>query len=317
MLVPEERFETYARGRPYHAALVDLRGDSSPHGHHDYYEVMVVAEGAGEQRLAGGTQRLRPGDIALVRPGDQHGITGAGPDGMRFYNIAFPASTWHGFTALVGLDQAAAWDASALPPLRTGTGTGTSTGYEDARPGPAGEETEAVHRGPLTAAPGTGGWDADAGAVAAQACRAALERFHDGPTTLDLVAFWTRIVPLLPSPAGAAPGPPAWLAAACAAMRHEDNLRAGLPRLLALAHVSPAHLARTMRRHYRATPTAWLTELRLRHAAHLLAATDDPVTTVAARCGFTSPSYFTRCFHHAYAASPRTYRRTTRRAFVP
>lgn len=315
MMVPEERFETYARGRPYHAALVDLRGDSSPHGHLDYYEVMVVAEGAGEQRLPTGTQRLRRGDIALVRPGDQHGITGAGPEGMRFYNIAFPAATWHGFTALAALDQAAAWDAAALPPFRAAAPAALAA--------PAGAALSGGSGGAGGGSGGAGGWGTDAGMagaagdVAVEACRVALERFHDGPTTLDLVSFWTRMVPLLPTPATAASGAPDWLAAACAAMRQEENLRAGLPRMLALAHVSPAHLSRTMRRHYRTTPSAWLTELRLRHAAHLLAATDEPVTAIAARCGFTSPSYFTRCFRAAYATSPRTYRPTTRRAFVP
>ncbi|GHJ37524.1 AraC family transcriptional regulator [Streptomyces sp. TS71-3] len=277
MLVPEERFETYARGRPYHAALVDLRGDSLPHGHHDYYEVMVVAEGEGEQRLATGTQRLERGDVVLVRPGDQHGLSGAEPDGMRFFNIAFPATTWHGFTALAALAGAGGWDAAPLPPLNT-------------------------------AAPQ---------AVAVEACRLALERFHEAPTTLDLVRFWTEMVPLLPEAAPAPSGAPGWLVATCAAMREEEHLRAGLPRMLALAHVSPAHLSRTMRRHLRTTPTAFLGELRLRHAATLLATTEAPVTEIAERCGFGSASYFTRCFHRTHQVAPRDFRYQTRRAFVP
>jgi AraC-like DNA-binding protein/mannose-6-phosphate isomerase-like protein (cupin superfamily) len=280
--VVEERFETYARGRPYHAALVDLRGDSNPHGHLDYYEVMVVAEGAGQQRLAAGAQPLRAGDVLLVRPGDQHGLTGFGPGGMRFFNIAFPAETWRSFAALATVEQAPAWDEAPLPPLT-----------------PAADADDTARQAAL------------------DACHLALERFHDVPTTLDLVGFWTRVIPLLPRAAGPPAGAPAWLAAACAAMRQEDNLRVGVPRMLELAQVSAAHLARSMRRHHRTTPTAFVTELRLRHAAALLATTDDPVTRIADRCGFASPSYFTRCFQRVHHAAPRDYRHQARRAFVP
>ena len=226
MPVPEECFETYAHGRPYHAALVDLRGDSSPHGHHDYYEVMVIAGGEGGQRLPGGTQKLRRGDTVLVRPGDQHGLSGTGPAGMRFYNIAFPAATWHGFAGLAALGRAGAWDESPLPPL------------SPAAPDQA----------------------ADRPSAATEACRLALERFHDSPTTLDLIRFWTQLVPLLPPAVTSSSGAPTWLVAACTAMRQEEHLREGLPRMLALAHLSPAHLSsvvasRTVARRNRSSAT--------------------------------------------------------------
>lgn len=288
MRVPEERFETYARGRPYHAALVDLRGDSSPHGHLDYYEMMAVVEGEGEQRLATGAQRLLPGDLLLVRPGDRHGLTGDGRCGVRFYNIAFPAAAWRAFVGLAAVERAAAWDESTLPPRTPG-------------PSPT----------PPSNTPAAGP------PVVRAACERALDRFHDGPTALDLVRFWTDVVPFLPGEAGTASGVPGWLAEVCATMRREEHLRAGVPRMLALAHVSAAHLARSVRRHYGVTPTAFVTELRLRHAATLLATTDESMTGIAERCGFGSASYFTRCFHQVHRVAPRDYRHQARRAFVP
>jgi transcriptional regulator GlxA family with amidase domain len=100
-------------------------------------------------------------------------------------------------------------------------------------------------------------------------------------------------------------------------MRAEDNLRGGVSRLLELAGVSPAHLSRSMRPSYGVTPTGFVTDLRLEHAASLLAATNEPVAAIAVRCGFASSSYFSRCFTAAHRLSPREFRRRSQRAFVP
>ncbi|MEU4290451.1 AraC family transcriptional regulator [Kribbella sp. NPDC026596] len=146
----------------------------------------------------------------------------------------------------------------------------------------------------------------------------ALERFQDQPGPYDLVRFWIDLLELLaPADDTAGPGTPSWLAKACTAMRAEDNLRGGVPRLLELAGVSPAHLSRSMRSTYGVTPTAFVADLRLEHAASLLAATNAPVATIATRCGFSSQSYFTRCFTTAHQLSPRDFRHRSQRAFVP
>jgi AraC-like DNA-binding protein len=265
-----ERFESYALGRPYHAALVDMRGRSGRHGHRDYYEVMAVTDGEGEQDLGSWRQPLRPGDVILMRPRDQHAITGR----VRFYNIAFPATDWRTFAGLLGMD----WDAAAQPPYCR---------VEDEQ--------------------------------ALDACATALRRFHESPTALDLIRFWTDIVPLFSGPTGDSPtlGPPDWLVAACAAMHREEHLAVGVPRLVALANVSPAHLSRSMRRHYGTTPTAFVADLRLRHAATLLGTTTRPVTDIAYACGFASPSYFTRSFRLAHGTSPREFRQLAWERVVP
>lgn len=278
-----ERFETHALGRPYHAALVDLRGRSEPHGHADYFEIMYVLDGDGSQDLGPGlaepVQPLRPGELILIRPRDQHAL--AGP--TRFYNIAFPVSGWRAFADLAAVDPA--WHHAALPPRRL-----LSPGSDEA-------------------------------ARAGAACAEALKRFRAGARQLDLIRFWADIVPLLgpaPEPGPERPaGAPDWLVSACAAMRREPNLRGGVPRLVELARVSPAHLARTLRRHYDTTATDLVAELRLRHAATLLTTTMRPVAEIAAACGYSSPAYFTRCFRAAHDRSPREFRQAAQHAFVP
>lgn len=151
----------------------------------------------------------------------------------------------------------------------------------------------------------------------------ALARYHAQPHLLELIRFWTDVLALLaPLRADGLPDTgagqrPAWFVTACAAMCDEANLRRGVPRLRELANVSAAHLSRSMRHYHGLTPTQFVTGLRLDRAASLLATTNEPVTMIAFRCGFTSQSYFTRCFRAAFGLTPREFRRRAQRAFVP
>ncbi|MET7401337.1 AraC family transcriptional regulator [Dactylosporangium sp. NPDC005572] len=278
------RFQEHALGRPYHAARVTIRGTSEPHLHVDYYEVMVVIAGSGVHRLRSGRQPLLPGHVVLVRPRDQHAIIGDPATGVEFFNVAFSPAAWRSFVDVADLRGPAAWDAAPAPPLL--------------RPGEPGH------------------------ARLLRACEAVLHRFPADAAMLDLVRFWTEVCAVLCPPDAARPADPGratpeWLSAACAAMRHEANLRDGVLRLLELTHVSPSHLSRSMRRHYGTTPTAYVTDLRLQHATALLATTTEPVTGIALRCGFASQSYFSRCFTQAYGVSPRRFRHDLQRKYVP
>jgi AraC family cel operon transcriptional repressor len=139
----------------------------------------------------------------------------------------------------------------------------------------------------------------------------AIRRFQDAPTWLDLVAFWTDIVPVLfpvRDRGGSRSSAPAWLTAALAQMADEPNLRRGAARLAELAHVSPSHLAATTRRHLARTPTALVADLRLRHAARLLEGSDEPVAEIARRCGYGDVAAFGAAFRATHGLSPREYR---------
>ena len=278
------RFEWSALGRPYHAARIRFAArarDSELHTHADFHEFMGVLSGRGEHLLETGTLPLDAGDVVLVRPRDRHAIRGSAPDGLEFVNVAFPSSAWQGFLNLTRTNPTGSWDAARHP---------------------------VVFR------------SRDPEAVAA-AFESALQRFSDEPDHYDLIRFWIDLLPLvspeeLPARAHGQQVPD-WLARACTAMRSEENLRGGVPRLLELAGVSPAHLSRSMRMAYGMTPTDLVADLRLEQAASLLAATTDPIAEIATRCGFSSQSYFTRCFTAAHHVSPRTFRHQSQRAFVP
>lgn len=170
-----------------------------------------------------------------------------------------------------------------------------------------------------------GAWDAaPVPPTVAVTDEAVFHRFRDALASqnsrgVDLVRLWAEVLPPLSDDAIGRPvdGRPAWLVAACASMADEENLRAGLPRLLELAAVSHGHLARSMAAHLGCTPVAFVTERRLVHAALLLTTTSVPVGQIAHRCGFGSQSYFGRRFAERHGHTPRDHRERSRRAVVP
>jgi AraC-like DNA-binding protein len=82
-----------------------------------------------------------------------------------------------------------------------------------------------------------------------------------------------------------------------------------LAALAALVHVSPQHLARQFRAVLQVTPTAYLRALRLSRARRSIALTDEPITSIAYACGFTSPAHLSRAFSARYGESPSAARR--------
>jgi AraC family transcriptional regulator, dual regulator of chb operon len=144
-----------------------------------------------------------------------------------------------------------------------------------------------------------------------------LAAYQDGASALDIIGLWTVVMPVLHEAAGGTDIRPGWLVRACTAMRSEENLREGLPRLLQLASVSHGHLARSMSEHFGCRPVEFVNRIRLSHAAMLLATTAEPIGRVAERSGFSSQSYFDRLFLARYGQIPRAYREHARRAVVP
>lgn len=275
------RLSDEAPGLPYHAAYVpvsDARGDL--HTHQDFAEIFYVVSGRGRHRVDDAELELVTGDLVLVRQTDRHAFAATRDPSLAFINIAFPAGMWHSFLTLSGLDPILERIQEAMPP---------TVNLERA------ERRRAMttfHR--------------------------ALSRFGDDPTAFDLVRFWTETLPLFGYDgrvAEAAYSP--WLSRMCAAMELEENLREGLPRMLDLASVSHGYLARCMRSQFGMTPTEFLTDRRVRHAATLLRSTPTPIAEIAHRCGFSTQSYFSRRFRYVEGISPREFRDQSRRVTVP
>lgn len=73
--------------------------------------------------------------------------------------------------------------------------------------------------------------------------------------------------------------------------------------------MSRMSLYRKLQRTTGQTPTEFVRMVRLHAAAEMLRTDGMPVSEVASRSGFSSPSYFTKCFKEAFGVLPGEYRR--------
>lgn len=74
--------------------------------------------------------------------------------------------------------------------------------------------------------------------------------------------------------------------------------------------VHPVYLGRVFRRDVGLSPMAYLTRLRCSQAAALLRTTEDPVSEIAARCGWPDANLFSRRFRQIFHQTPSAYRAT-------
>jgi AraC family carnitine catabolism transcriptional activator len=91
----------------------------------------------------------------------------------------------------------------------------------------------------------------------------------------------------------------------------KQNLAAPLKNreLAAAAKLSPRALHRLIQQHLGCSPMRYYRRLRLAAARNALFYSDLPIQDIAADCGFSSLSLFSRSFHERYGQSPREYRR--------
>ena len=281
-------FDEIAPGLDFHAALAadfPRRLERVAHTH-DFSEVFYVLDGIGAHLLNEEEHELRAGDLCWIRPQDRHAFSTRPGQKLHFVNIAFRQSCWADFRRLaLEASQPAPWETAPNPLI---------VSVSPARRGETARLFQDLLRG-----------------------------FHSHPTRLALCRFWGEVLPtLLPVPAAAGrsdtvPAGPAWLSHACLALHSEEAVRAGVPRLVALCGVSPAHLARTLKSVSGQTPTEFVNALRLERAALLLATTTAEIIEISDGCGFENLSYFYRLFRRRFGQSPRRYRLTARTAVLP
>jgi PAS domain S-box-containing protein len=90
---------------------------------------------------------------------------------------------------------------------------------------------------------------------------------------------------------------------------HDESVRPlTVADLAASADCTADQLQRRMRRVFGISPTQYLLRERVDRAARLLAGTDEPIATVAARCGFYDQAQLTRHFGRFIGLTPAQYR---------
>jgi AraC family cel operon transcriptional repressor len=282
VVVPRYAWRTYApRGEAFHfARAVKTPAAPTPrHGHRGFAEICWVEAGAGWHRLNGARQPLRAGDVLCIRPEDVHGLEAEPGGTLTIVNVAFPASTLaHLRSRYFPRETRWFWSPRRHPvPARLGPAALARLGQAARELAPAARESAPLER-----------------------CLLNLffelaEGDEGGRRPLAL---------------------PDWLAAVCEQIRQPEHFRAGVGRFFALAGRSPEHVARTVRRYLRTTPSDFLNQVRLEHAALQLQVTHAPVTEIAFECGYENLSHFFHRFRRRFRLSPGAYRRARRQDIV-
>lgn len=94
------------------------------------------------------------------------------------------------------------------------------------------------------------------------------------------------------------------------AMRAQLDDPLPIARLAAHCGLSEAHFRRVFLRVLGMSPVAYLRRLRIEEACRLLRHTSDTIDAIAARVGYTEPSFFSHTFRRMMGTSPGRYRAT-------
>ena len=86
-----------------------------------------------------------------------------------------------------------------------------------------------------------------------------------------------------------------------------DNTEYTVDQLAREIGMSRANFYKKMQSMLGITPNEFLRNVRLKHAAHLLAETNYPVNQISLMVGFLTPRYFSQCFKKMFGVLPSEY----------
>lgn len=136
-------------------------------------------------------------------------------------------------------------------------------------------------------------------------------------TRLILLQFLVEIL-LSARTAGHPPGQPAWVWEALAAWQQDEvALKQGVTGLAAIAGRSREHVSRTLGAATGQRAIDVINNTRLELAANLLQTTDESISRIALRVGFSSLSHFYRLFKGRFGQTPGMFRRVRQAVVDP
>lgn len=244
-----------------------LTHEFSPHAH-DTFSIGAIENGSQISTIKGTTERTGPGHLYLIDPGQIH--DGApGGDGYR-YRMIYPD---------IALLSEVIEDMTG----RAFHGTPSFPSFLPHDP------------------------------KMAQAFQIAHRRLENGAGALEADEGMFSVLAELFSRHGSAIILPAETREKTAVYQAREYLNdnfdtdVGLEELAGMAGLSRAHLIRAFRREFHITPHAYLTDIRIRRARHLLRQGESPAS-VALECGFADQAHFTRHFKARTGVTPGQFR---------
>lgn len=245
---------------------------------HDFFELVFVESGTALHFFGGMTRKISRGDVLLIPPGTPHNYQDI--DELEIVNLLYlPDLLALPHRSLCKLPGYVAFFESQL----TGCGSALPLSLPPEKQAEFEQLIEAMYDEQTRRIPGfTVALNARFLELVLLLSRAAGEKLAE---TIPLC--WTRLLPY------------------CREHLAEPLTVADLARVCSL---SVRSLERLFAEETGRPPGEFLRNLRLDHAAGLLAGSEEPVEKVAQLCGFSDSGYLARSFRKRFGLSPRAYR---------
>ncbi len=267
---------------PYNTYLCSIPLDftSVPLHWHDDTEFIYIKKGEGLLYLSGQYIKVKAGDIALVLPGNIHGILQDGENKMEYENILFDSKILDN-----SLDDTYK---TYLHPIFSGKISLPSLfrpgvhGYEKVKKYLDMSDKISAHR--------VGSWGlAIKGNLMLLFYE--LSSLYETKIVSSKDRHLDRLRPVL---------------------KHIENNYASsitIAEAAELSGFSQSHFMRFFKESFGVSFITYLNDYRLSMAARLLLSTDESVLSISQKAGFENLSYFNRCFKNKYGKTPREYRK--------
>ncbi|MDX2111339.1 MAG: helix-turn-helix transcriptional regulator [Verrucomicrobiota bacterium] len=257
------------RGANFHVAVTRIPSGETTFLHdHDFYEFFLVNDGHGLHHWNGRHLPLSRGSLALIKPLDRHCYEGTDGTELEFINLAFPATWWESFQSL----------------------------YEPRFELPASSDSNQP-RGHL-----------HLDEAAQQACWESMHRLisQTRPPANALLTVCSTLAHWIQRSLESSKAPD-WLRDLLDQMLCPEGLVNPLQYWQQRSGCSPAHLSRTVRKHYGTTLTDLLNRARVEYFCVLVHSHNMKILDAAEAAGFEHQANFYKVFQRIHACSPREW----------
>lgn len=257
----------------FHIARVTIhsRYDLSLHNH-DYAEIFWIENGSGFHIINRQKIPLKPGNLVMIRPDDEHTFTSSG-EGITIMNLAFPADTlaylreryFAGYNSYF-------WTDTALP-------------YQVLM------DMALIRR---------------ISQKAEKTWKYKKSKFY-----LDTLLLFIFGLIAANKDLETDKHIPAWLHNAIQDYITPELFKQGAAGFANLCEKNIDHVNRVVRSAYNKTLSELITELRMTFAAKQLSMTNNPIKVICNDCGFTNLGHFYKTFRQTFNQTPTAYRETS------
>jgi AraC-like DNA-binding protein len=262
---------------------------------HIFHEIVYVESGGAEHHTAAGVQKLRPGDVIVIRPQIWHAYYQ--PRDLTIINCLIDAQLMHRVGTLL---------------TRV---TGAFELYRRRLPDQGRTPPVVLHASP-----------AERMVLLARLQSIIIEQHQqrngwEASATAALLDVLVGIIRLM-GPRTADPAPRISLHSEQAVLDIASYLEmhfsepVQLDALARRVDLSPAHLSRSFSKRMGMGLVEYVHRLRAEEACRLLQCTGDRVADIALRVGYDEIAYFSRCFRAQMGRSPREYRQSINRSIT-